>query len=419
MTTALLLLTLGLALVGMPLFAAVAAAAMILFHQDGMDLQVLAIEANRLASIPILVALPFFTYTGVVLAQGSGPERLVRLARAVLGRVPGGIAIVTLGVCTVFSAFTGASGITIVALGGLLLPLLRQAGVGERFALGLVTTGGSIGLLFPPSLAIILYGVVARVPIDDLYKAAFVPGLIMLAGVTGLSLWSARPRGGPALEVDRLGLGGAFADAAWDLPLPIIVLGGIYTGHLTVVEASTLSAVWVTGVQAGVKRAVHWRRDLPRLVRESMGLVGAVVVMLAVAQGLTSWLIDAQIPERAFELLGPKLQSRLAFLLALNGFLLLVGCMMDLFSAVVVIVPLLLPLAAQYGVDPLHLGVIFLANLELGYLTPPVGLNLFIASLRFERSMWEVSRAVLPFLAVLLATVLLITWLPWLSLWWR
>lgn len=425
MTTAVLLALVALALLGLPLFVAVGAAALWLFHAEGMDLQVVAIEMNRLASMPILVALPLFTFTGTLLARGSGPQRLVDLARTLMGWLPGGVALVTLVVCAAFTAFTGASGVTIVALGGLLFPLLRSSGASERFALGMLTTGGSFGLLFPPSLAVILYAVVARVPIGDLYKASLIPGLVMLGMLGAYAVLRGqsgrRDDGGEAAPplAPPPPLPQALRAAAWDLPLPIVVVGGIYLGYLTVVEASTLAAAWVTVVQVGILRQVHWRSELPQVVRESMSLVGAVLLILAVAQGLTNYLIDIQLPEAMFELVSPWLTSRLAFLMALNVFLLMVGCMMDLFSAVVVVVPLLLPLAEQYQVDPLHLGVIFLANLELGYATPPVGLNLFIASLRFRRPLWSLYVAALPFLALLIAAVLLITWFPSLSLWWR
>lgn len=426
MTLAVLLLLLALTLLGMPLFAALAGAALFLFHQDGVDAQVIAIEINKLANIPILVALPLFTYTGTLMSEGNGPKRLVDVSRALLGKMPGGVPLVALLICAVFTAFTGTSSVTIVALGGLLYPLLRRSGSSESFSLGLLTTGGSVGLLFPPSLAVILYAIIAEVPIRDLYKASLLPGALMLVALTGLILLQNRLKGPAGADDEDIveleappPLLQALKGAIWDIPLAIGVVVGIYWGFLTVIEAATFSAAYMTVVQLFVHRAVDGVQGLKKVVRESMQLVGAVLVILATAQGFTNYLIDVQIPEQLFDWLGPHLGSPIAFLLALNVFLILVGCMMDLFSAVVVVVPLIMPLAQQYQVDPLHLGVIFLANLELGYATPPVGLNLFIASLRFKRSLWTLYVAALPFLVVLLAAVLAITYIPALSLWWK
>lgn len=425
MTLALILLLFGLALLGLPLFVAIGIITLYFFHLEGLDPQIIAIEINRLANMPVLVALPFFTFTGTLLAEGNGPRRLVDMARALLGWLPGGVAIVALVLCGAFTAFTGASSVTIVALGGLLLPLLKKNGASDSFALGLLTTGGSFGLLFPPSLAVILYAIVAQVPIEDLFKGALLPGFLLLSLLGGLAIIKGRgaaPTPGadttPALE-PAPSVRVALRSGIWDLILPIIVVFGIYSGRLTVVEASTVSAAWALMVQGLIHREISITKDLPRIIREAMVLVGAVLVILAVAQGLTSYLIDIQLPETLFAWVEPWLGSRLAFLLALNIFLLGVGCLMDLFSAVVVVVPLLLPLAALYNVDPIHLGVIFLANLELGYITPPVGLNLFIGSLRFRTGLITLYRATLPFLLVLLLGVLIITYVPALSLWWR
>ena len=420
MTSLVLLLLMVLALLGLPLFVTIAAAALWLFHADGLDLQILAIEMNRLASMPVLVAMPLFTFAGTLLAEGQTPRRIIDVARAMVGRRRGGVSLVALVTCGVFTAATGASGVTIVALGGLLFALLRGAGYSDRFTVGLLTTGGSYGLLFPPSLPVILYAVVAQIPIQELYNAAFLPGLLMvtLLAITALFM-SRKPESVVELEPPP-SLGVALRESIFEWPLPLIVMVGIYLGWLTVVEAATLTVTWVLVVQVLIRREVGiLSGHLLRVARESLAVVGATLLILAVSQGLTNYLIDAQIPDRLFAWLQPVLQDRFTFLLALNGFLLVVGCMMDIFSATVVVVPLLLPLAARYQVDPLHLGVIFLANLEMGYVTPPVGLNLFLASMRFRRSMWELYRATLPFLLVMVVATLLITWLPELALWWK
>jgi tripartite ATP-independent transporter DctM subunit len=409
-----------LALLGMPLFAVIGAAALLGFRAGEVDLSVVAIEFYRLAEMPTLLAIPLFTFAGYLLSESGAPARLVGLTRALLGWLPGGLALVALAACAFFTAFTGASGVTIVALGALLYPALRQAGYGERFSLGLVTTSGSLGLLFAPSLPLILYGIVAQqlgvgrpFTLDELFLAGVLPGLLMVLLLSGWSMWV--NRGLPLTGFSPAEARAALWAARWELPLPIVVLGGIYGGVVAVSEAAAVTVVYVLVVEVLVHREIPLR-ELPRVMRESMLLVGGVLVILGVSLASTNYLIDAQVPARLFEAVRRYVDSPLTFLLLLNVFLLVLGMMLDIFAALVIVVPLLLPMAVGYGIDPVHLGIVFLANMQLGYFTPPVGMNLFIASLRFRKDVAELVRAAVPFFLILLVAVLVITYWPALSL---
>jgi tripartite ATP-independent transporter DctM subunit len=402
------------ALLGAPLFTVLGALALHSFWQAGIDPSAVCIEIYRIAGIPTLSAIPLFAFAGFVLAESGAAQRLVRFAQAVLGWLPGGLAIVATSVCALFTAFTGASGMAIVALGGLLYPALLQARYPERFSLGLLTTSGSLGLLFPPSLPMILYAIVARVPVDQLFRAGILPGMLMVLAV---SLYSYRQgsrcaAAGPAAPAREVL--GAIRGCLWELLLPVVVISGIYGGLIAVNEAAALSVLYVLVVEMAIHREVGWRR-LPGIIRRTMVLVGAIVVLLAAALAYTNYLVDAEVPARLLAAVQAHVHSRLAFLVLLNLFLLAMGSLLDMFSALVV-VPLVLPVALAYQIHPVHLGIIFLTNLEIGYSTPPAGLNLLVASLRFERPVLELYRVSLPFLAILLSLLLAITYLPWLSL---
>ncbi len=408
------------ALLGMPLFAVIAAGALIGFYQAEIDLAVVTVEFLRLAEMPVLSAIPLFTFAGYLLSEGGAPARLVRLTDALLGWMPGGLAIVALAACALFTAFTGASGVTIVALGALLYPALRQGGYPENFSLGLVTTSGSLGLLFAPALPLILYGVIAQqlgigepFTIDDLFLAGVLPGLLMVVMLSGWSIWT--HRGQPTRPFSGRELAAAAREAAWEIPLPFVVLGGIYGGVFAISEAAAVTALYVLAVELLIRRDIPFAR-LPGVVRESMVLVGAVLVVVGVSLASTNYLIDAQVPTRLFETIRELVSDKLTFLMLLNVFLLLLGTMLDIFSALVLMVPLLLPMAVGYDIDPVHLGIIFLANMQVGYFTPPVGMNLFIASYRFDKPVLQLYRATLPFFAILLTAVLIITYWPELSL---
>ena len=438
-----LVLILASTLLGGPIFAALGGAAVFLFLTDWVPLAAIPAESYRLAVSPTLAAIPLFTLTGFLLAEGGASERLLRVFRALFGWAPGSTAVVCAVVCAFFTVFTGGSGVTILALGGVLFAALSADGYRERFSLGLLTSSGSLGLLLPPALPLILFGIVAEVPIEDLFIGGLLPGLLLIALI---GLWGVR-------EGLRAGAGGTSISAKegetssaptqwermppvlrrllpprviemvlavwagkWELLLPFVILGAFFSGYATLVETAALAALYAFVVQCLVHRDVKLGKPLVAVFRQCAVLVGGVLIILVVAMGLTSWLVDAQAAQALVDLVQNNIESKIVFLLALNVFLLLVGCLMDIFSATVVVVPLIIPLGLAFGVDPIHLGIIFVANLELGYLTPPVGLNLFLASYRFERPLLAVYRAAVPALVILGFGVLLITYVPVLTL---
>ncbi len=411
-----------LALLGVPLFAVIVAGAMIGFHDSEIDLAVIAVEIYRIAEMPALITLPLFTFAGYLLGESQAPTRLLNLTNALLGWIPGGMAFVALAACAFFTAFTGATGITIVALGALLYPALKQAGYPDNFNLGLITTSGSLGLLFAPSLPLILYGVIAQqmnlpqpLTIDQMFLAGILPGLLMIIILTGWSLWVNRGSRVPLTSFSFQELVKATRAAAWELPIPVIILGGIYGGVFAISEAAAVTALYVLIVEVFVLRDITLK-NLPGIVRESMILVGAILIILGVSLASTNYMIDSDVPTIVFDAVKEFITSKLTFLLVLNVFLLILGAFLDIFSALVIMVPLLIPLALAYGVDPVHLGIIFLANMQIGYITPPVGMNLFIASYRFNKPVLQLYVATLPFFFLLLAAVLIITYVPALSL---
>lgn len=408
-------LLLLLALLGAPLFAVIAASAMWNFYHADIDLQVMAIEFFGIAEMPILLAIPLFTFAGYLLSESGAPKRLVRVTSALIGWMPAGLAIVALTACAFFTAFTGASGVTIVALGAIIFPALQQAGYPERFNLGLVTSAGSLGLLFAPSLPLILYGVIAEVSIDDLFLAGILPGILMLLVLSGLSVWKNHAIRVPLSEFSWREVRDAARDAVWEIPLPFVVLGGIYSGFFAISEAAAVTAIYVLVVDVLILREVKLRQ-LPAIMRESMVLVGAIMIILGVSRASTNFMIDAGVPQLLLEWISGFVTGEVAFMLMLLLFLLMLGALLDIFSAIVLVVPLILPVALQFGVDPVHLGIVFLAAMQLGYITPPVGLNLFIAGYRFNRPIVELYVATLPFFLFLLLTVVVIAFWPWLSL---
>lgn len=422
------LLLIVLAFLGSPLFSIIGATALLAFHGAAIDSSAVIVEMYRLASAPTLIAIPLFTFAGYVLAESKTPQRLVALSQAFFGWIPGGLAVVALISCAIFTAFTGASGVTIVALGGLLYPILINEKYSEKFSLGLLTTSGSLGLLFPPSLPLILYGMVAsntrtaagtipEVSIDKLFVSGILPGILL---VTVLSVYSVRQ--GMRTHIPKIpfawkNVWKAVKDAAWEIPLPFLIMGGIYGGWFTATEAAAVTAFYVVVAEVFLYKDLKLFSDIPRIMQESMVLVGAILVILGCALGLTNYLIDEEVPMKLFALIQEFITSKALFLVLLNIFLLIVGMMMDIFSAIIVVVPLIIPIAMAYEVNPLHLGIIFLTNLEIGYLTPPVGLNLFISSFRFEKPVATVVKATLPFITILLIALLIITYVPSLSLW--
>jgi C4-dicarboxylate transporter, DctM subunit len=434
------------ALLGAPLFAIFGAASMILFGEDGtITSAAVDVFSERFADSPTLVTLPLFTFAGYLLAEAGTPTRLVRLSRAFFGWLPGGLAMVCLVASAFFTTFTGGSGITIVAIGGLLFPALLKERYPESFSLGLVTTGGSLGLLFPPSIPIVLYGVVAGVLIDKLFLAGLVPGVITVLLLMGYSFvvgWihdpnrEKEPRAllhAVARLLFFLTVGWALIvfyklitdkearsslwEAKWEVALPAVLILGLVTGVLRIREAAAFTALYVVIIEVFIYKDISLTRDLPRVIKDSMTMLGAILAILATALGFTGYLIQARVPELMVEWMETFISEPWMFLLALNVFLIFVGMLMDIFSAIVVVVPLIVPIADHFGIDPYHLGVVFLLNLEIGYLTPPVGLNLFIASFRFEKPVTRLYSAVLPFIVFLTVALLITTYVPSLSTW--
>lgn len=409
-------------ILGAPLFAIIATSALIGFSGEEIDLSVIAIEIYRIVDTPVLLAIPLFTFAGYVLGESKASERLVRLTDALLGWMPGGLAVVSLIACAFFTALTGASGATIIALGAILYPAMKQAGYAERFNLGLITSSGSLGLLFPPSIALILYGVIAQqmdldqpVSIDNLFLAGLLPGLLMVALLVAWSMYKAVGDKIPTAAFDAKKLVMALRESMWEMPLPVILVGGIYSGYFAVSEAAAVAVLYVLIVDVVILREIKLRQ-LPTIMRDSMVLVGGVLIILAVSLASTNYLIDAEVPTKLFNFIREHVDSKLTFLILLNIFLLVLGMMLDVFSALVIIVPLTLPIAVGYGIHPIHFGIIFLANMQIGYFTPPVGMNLFIASYRFNKPITELYYATIPFMLILFVAVLIITYWPALTM---
>jgi C4-dicarboxylate transporter DctM subunit len=403
-------------ILGLPLFVGILAAAMLGFLTSDVPFGVIPIEIFRLANTPILLAIPLFTFAGYLLAQGGTSTRLVNFSRSLFGWIPGGLGVVALVSCAFFTAITGATGITIIALGGLLFPALISDNYSEDFSLGLMTTSGSLGLHFPPSLPIILYGFISGVSIEQLFMAGLLPGILMVGILCLYSVYMGRKWRTARPAFSGREFWAALKGAAWELPIPILILGGIYSGFCTATEAAALTVVYVLFVKTVVFRELNLFKDLPKIMKDSMQMVGGIMIILGAALAFTNYLVDAFIPMKILAFMEGLVETKIGFLMALNVFLILVGCMMDIFSAILVVVPLIVPLADRFGVDPVHLGIIFLANLAIGYNTPPVGLNLFIASSRFDQPVVRLYKATLPFLLLLLFTLLLITYWPGLSL---
>jgi C4-dicarboxylate transporter, DctM subunit len=420
-----IILLILLALGGAPLFAIILGAAAIGFLTMETPLAVLHITIYQLTDSVVLMALPLFTFAGFLLSEAKTADRMMRLSQAAFGWLPGGMALVALVACAFFTALTGGSGVTIVALGALLLPALAKAGYNERFNLGLMTSSGSLGLLLVPSVPLLVYGIIAQqmsqqldmpsVEITDLYLAGLIPALLMILALYIWCLWAMRKQPVPKQAFSFVELRAALWDARWELPLPVVVLGGIFSGVLVVSEAAAVTALYVLVAEVLLYRDIPLRK-LPKIMRESMVMVGGILLILAVALAFSDYLVFAGVPETLFAFIQQHVESKLMFLLLLNLVLLALGALLDIFAALVIMVPLILPVALGYGIDPVHLGIIFVANMQIGYITPPVGMNLFIASYRFHKPITELFRATIPFMMVLLVVLALITYIPELSL---
>jgi C4-dicarboxylate transporter, DctM subunit len=400
---------------GAPIFAVVSGLALFLLFSGQIDSSAMIIEMYRMATTPVLVAIPLFTFAGYLLSESGAAKRLVRLSDAILGWLPGGLSIIALITCATFTALTGATGLTIIALGGILFPAMLRSRYPEKFSLGLLTTSGTLGLLFPPSLPLIIYAIVAKVGINQLFLAGILPGTLLVILLSAFCIQKAVSAEVPRTKFTGSEVLRSLREAAWELPLPIVVLGGIYSGYFAVSEAAAITAAYVLLIEVIIYRDIKWR-ELPQIMRKSMTLVGGILIILGAALGLTNYLIDEQVPMKMLDFFKAHIVSPYIFLIVLNFFLLAVGCTMGIFSALTVVVPLITPIAQAYGIHPVHLGIIFLTNLEIGASIPPLGINLFISSIRFEKPILRLYVASLPFIAILLFALAIITYLPWLSL---
>ena len=437
------------ALMGLPLFACLTALGLFGLHHAGSPLSGGLEDVSQLTGDKAvsLSTIPLFTFAGYVMAQAKTAQRLVRMGTSLLGWIPGGLALLTLWTCAFFTTFTGASGVTIVAVGGLILPALERAKYSKRFSLELVTGSGAVGLLFPPSLPLIVYGIIfgltrghsgggatelAEFSVEKFLFAGIVPGLVLLGILSTYCVfegWRSKAPREPfalwkpfAIALPPIGIPWGLAvdeefrmalwDLKWEIPIPFLVIGLLATGWAQIPESAALCALYVLIIEVFVYKDISVRRDLLKLTRESMTLVGAIFVKMIGATLLTAFFIYAEVPTQLFEWLSQYVHGAGTFLLVMNVVLLLVGCLMDIFSAIIVVVPLIVPAANTFGIDPYHLGVIFLLNLEIGYLLPPAGLNLFIAAFRFNRPITELYRAVVPFILLMALTLGIVTYVP-------
>ena len=401
---------------GAPIFVGMGGLAILFFWQDYTPLSAISAETYRIVVSPTLSTIPLFTLAGYILAESKASERLVRLFRALFGWIPGGTPIVLVLLCGFFTALTGGSGVTILALGGLLFPLLMKEGYSKHFSLGLITVAGSLGLLFPPSLPLIIYGVTAAVSVKAILLAGIIPGFLRLAMVGGWAVWQGEAQHVKRHQFNLSKIKESIIETKWEAIIPFLILFGIFGGFTTLVETAAMTVVYVLVIEVFVYKDLK-SKDLRRIILDCATLIGGVLIILGVAMGLTSYLVDAQIPFKLLAWVQTFISSKFVFLLMLNIFLLVVGCMMDIFSAIIIVVPLITPLGAYFGIDPVHLAIIFIANLELGFLTPPVGINLFLSAYRFDENMPTIYKSTLPFFMVMLLSVLAITYIPILSTW--
>ena len=401
---------------GLPIFLGLGGIAALLFWFDWTPLSAISAETYRIVVSPTLPTIPLFTIAGFLLAESKSSIRLLSLFQALFGWIPGGTPIVLVIICGFFTAITGGSGVTILALGGLLMPMLIKDGFSKDFSLGLITVSGSIGLLFPPSLPLIIYGVTAGVSIKSIFLGGIIPGLLILAIVASWAIFSSKRQSVAVYGFKINNIKSALIESKWEIAIPFIIMFGIFGGYMTLVETAAISALYVLFITVVIYRDISFSK-VGNILIDCCALIGGVLIILGVAMGLTSYIIDAEVPMTLLDWVKTNISSKYIFLILLNVFLLIVGCMMDIFSATIIVVPLIKPIAAYFGIDPIHLAIIFIANLELGYLTPPVGMNLFLSAYRFDESMKSVYTSTMPFYFVMLFCVILITYFPILSTW--
>jgi len=415
--TTLIILFLILTLFGAPMFAVLAAFALLGFYISDIQFAALIVDIySQFSNQPVLYTIPIFTFAGFILAESKASIRVVNFSQAILGWLPGGLAIVSLVACAFFTTFTGASGVTIIALGGLLYPALIKGKYSDNFSLGLLTTSGSLGLLFFPSLPIIIYGVVAETSIPQLFAAGIVPGIFLIIVLSLYSVFVAKKAKAEKTRTSLKEIIKTTSAAKWELFIPVILVVGIFGGYMTLGEIASIMVAYTFIVEVFIHRDIRINQ-FPMIIRESMVLVGAIFIIFGSALTLTTYMIDAEIPTRILEVIQAHISSKVAFLIALNVFLLFAGSLMEIYGALVVVVPLIVPIAKEYGINPVHLGIIFLTNLEIGYSMPPVGLNLIISCIRFEKPVTSLYRACFPFIVIMIIALMVITYVPWMSLW--
>jgi len=400
---------------GAPIFTGLGGAAVLLFWSDFTSISAIPAEAYRIVVAPTLPTIPLFTLAGYLLAESNASTRLVNVFRSLFGWIPGGTPVIVVLLCGFFTALTGGSGVTILALGGLLLPLLVKEGYSKTFALGLITVSGSIGLLFPPSLPVIIYGVRAGISVKNVFIAGLMPGTLLIVMISTWAFIQGRHQKVKIHVFDPKKALKVCLETSWELVIPVLILLGVFAGYTNLVETAAIIVLYVFIIEFFVYKDITLNQ-LPSIIIDCATLIGGVLIIIGIAMGLTSYLVDAQIPMQLLAWVKAAISSKYFFLLMLNIFLLVAGCLMDIFSAIIVIVPLIKPLGAHFGVEPFHLAIIFIANMELGFLTPPVGMNLFLAAYRFNEDMPRIYRAILPFFIVKLVAVALITYIPILTL---
>ena len=419
-----------LALAGMPLFSVMGGSAEILWmlHPDAAyhHLRFIAptVLDERFADSPIVVTIPLFTFVGYVLAEAKTPDRLVNTARTVLGWMPGGLAIVCIIASAIFTVLTGGSGVTIIAIGGLLYPALRKQRYPDSFALGVVTTGGSVGLLLPGSIPLLIYALVAHVDFLELFKAVIVPGVLV---IVLLSIYAAFVGSRQNIDRDPPKIGPMLTslwEMKWELGIPVLLIVCLGSGVASSFdEAAGLVAFYAVIIEFFVYRDLSWKKDLVRIAKASMSLAGAIILILAMANALMNYVVDQHVPTKVLGfMLQIGIEHKWQFLIVMNLFLLMLGMLMEGFSAILVAVPLIVPFVADLGMrhpdekmSPFQLAMIFLLNLEIAYCMPPLGLNLFIASFRFNRPISSLYKVVLPFIGILAVGLILVSYVPWYS----
>ncbi len=405
------------ALLGTPIFVVLFALGLYGFYLSDIPSEAIIVSVyNKFANDPLLYTIPLFTLAGFILAESKTSHRIIKLSRALLGWFSGGLSVVALVTCAFFTVFTGASGVTIIAIGGLLFPALLEEKYPEQFSLGLLTSSGSLGLLFPPALPLILYGVFSETSINQLFAAGIIPGALMVVVLAVYSIRISKRKNIPREKVTLTGALSAINEVKWELFIPVIIVGGLFGGFITLGEIATITVAYALFIEVFIYKDIKLRQ-IPSIMNKSIILCGAILMILGSADAMTNYIIDAEIPMRLLDTMQQYVSSKIGFLLLLNCFLLLVGCLLDIYSAIAVVTPLILPVAISYGINPVHLGIIMLTNMEIGYSTPPVGMNLFIASSRFDRTIISLYKSTIPFLLIRFPALLLITYFPEISLW--